>query len=95
VVAHVALLTVQVEVDVVGQVDRTGLINRRTILDGDTVIVGQTIVRRGVRLPGNPDRHQARSARTALPVVGADNLPAALIKPFRAAVQLVAPRLTA
>ena len=40
-VTHIALVTVQIEVGVVGQVDRTRLIDRRTVFNGDTVVVGQ------------------------------------------------------
>jgi hypothetical protein len=64
--AHVALVTVEVEIDVIGQVHRAGLINGGAILDGDTVIVGQAIVRRSRRLPGSPDRHRESEKQRVL-----------------------------
>ena len=91
VLAHVALVTVEVEIDVIGHVHRAGLVHGGAIGNRDAVIVGQTIVRGGLQ-----------SARKALIAIGrgqgeqrfllvsADDAPAAFIKTFRAAVKLVA-----
>lgn len=89
--AHIALLTVEVEIDVIGHIHRAGLVHGGAIGNRDAVIVAQTIVRGGLQ--------GARKALIAIGrcqgeqhflLVGADNAPAALIKPFRAAVELVA-----
>ena len=88
--AHIALLTVEVEIDVIGHIHRAGLVHGGAIGNRDAVIVGQTIVRGGLQ--------GARKALIAIGrgqgeqhflLVGADNAPAALIKSFRAAVELV------
>ncbi len=49
--AHVALVAVQVEVGMVGQVDRTRLIDRRTVFNGDSVVVGQREARGRDKIP--------------------------------------------
>ena len=90
VVAHVALVTVEVEIGVVGQVDRTRPVDRRTVFNGDTVILRQRKACRG----GKISRETLIAIRRIqgeqhFPVVLTNNFPAAFIKPFRSAVQLV------
>ncbi len=87
VLAHVALVTVEVEIDVIGHVHRAGLVHGGAIGNRDAVIVGQTIVRGGLQSAGEALIAIGRGqSEQHFLLVGADNAPAALIKPFRAAV---------
>ena len=46
VIAHVRLLAVKIEIDVISHIHRARFINCGAISNGDTVIVGQTILHR-------------------------------------------------
>lgn len=90
-VAHVALHAIEVEIDVVCQIHRARLVHGGAILNSDPVIVGQAVVR-GCRqitrialiaIAGGERKQRVAS-------VSANNLPAALIKTFRSAVELMA-----
>ena len=90
VVPHVALVTVQIKVRVIGQVNRTRLVDRRTVFNGDTVVVRQCKARGGDKVTREALIAVLRIQREQhFAVVLTNNLPAAFIKPVRAAVQLV------
>ena len=90
VITHIGLIAVEVEIDVVCQVHRTGFIDACAVLNRNTIILGEAIGRLCLKL-----------ARIALVAVrrGEDenglrrvlrgNRPAALVKAFRTAVQLM------
>lgn len=90
-VAHVALHAIEVEIDVVCQIHRARLVHSGAILNSDPVIVGQAVVRGCRQITGIALIAIAGGERKQrVASVSANNLPAALIKTFRSAVELMA-----